>query len=176
VARIGLRLAPIIAKTTVDYGPEGLEWFHAMASVLDLVHRSCTGEPVSRYMLDLAAEVARGTANVAISMAQLLGPTPAGHDAELAFAVAAYTADCARHSSKERSVHAAVQAVQAAVACPDYDASWHSNEIAALTTGGFGPLWANHTEPIWSSDAWAQLHSEEMLLPLFSSGMPVKPR
>lgn len=90
------RISPVIARAETVYGPEALEWLNAIAGVLTLLEAACLGVPVSRFTLDIAAEVARGTANSARSLVREKGPTRAAEDAELAFAATAFAVDALR--------------------------------------------------------------------------------
>lgn len=146
------RLVPVIVEGSSEYGPEALEWAHATDSVVKLVEAFARGEKVSRFTLDLAAEVARGTANAASAIVRLLGPSKAAEDAELAFAAAAFAADAARLSSAGRIAAAAMQALRVV------HASGRVPEelLAADYFGSDAELWPEG-EPDWFSEGRAKL-------------------
>ena len=150
--RAAARLVPVIVDGTAEYGPEALEWAHATDSVVKLVEAFTRGEKVSRFTLDLAAEVARGTANAASAIVRLLGPSKAAEDAELAFAGAAFAADAARSSSAGRIAAAAMQALRVV------HASGRVPEelLAADYMGTGGVLWPEG-EPNWFGEGRAKL-------------------
>ena len=150
--RAAARLVPVIVEGTAEYGPEALEWAHATDSVVKLVEAFACGEKVSRFTLDLASEVARGTANSASAIVRLLGPSKAAEDAELAFAAAAFAAHAARSSSAGRIAAAAMQAlrvVHASGRVPEelLAADYHGSEAALWPLG----------EPNWFSEGRAKL-------------------
>ena len=152
--RAAARLVPVIVEGTDEYGPEALEWAAATDSVVKLVEAFANGEKVSRFTLDLAAEVARGTANASSSIVRLLGPSKAAQDAELAFAAAAFAADAARLSSAQRIAAAAMQAlrvVHASGRVPE-------DLLAADYFGSEAALWPEG-EPIWFTEGRAKLES-----------------
>ncbi len=150
--RAAARLVPVIVEGTDEYGPEALEWAHATDSVVKLVEAFARGEKVSRFTLDLAAEVARGTANAASAIVRLLGPSKAAEDAELAFAAAAFAADAARLSSAQRIASAAMQALRVV------HASGRVPEelLVADYSGSEGALWPEG-EPGWFTGGRAKL-------------------
>ncbi len=150
--RAAARLVPAIVEGSAEYGPEALEWAHATDSVVKLVEAFVRGEKVSRFTLDLAAEVARGTANSASAIVRLLGPSKAAEDAELAFAAAAFAADAARLSIASRIVAAGMQALRVV------HASGRVPE-AVLVADYFGSeaaLWPEG-EPSWFGEGRAKL-------------------
>ena len=150
--RAAARLAPVIAEGTAEYGPESLEWFHATYAVVNAVEAYSRGERVSRFTLDIAAELVRGAANAAVGTIRLLGHSKAAEDTELAFAAAAFAADAARLSAAPRIAAAAMQALRVA------HASGRIPEqlLAADYAGADGPLWPDG-EPAWSSEGHAKL-------------------
>ncbi len=150
--RAATRLAPVIAEGTTEYGPEALEWAHATSAVVNVVDAYTRGERVSRFTLDLAAELARGAANAAAGIVRLLGHSKAAEDAELAFAAAAFAADAARLSVAPRIATAAMQALRVA------HASGRIPEelLAADYAGADGPLWPDG-EPAWSAKGRVKL-------------------
>lgn len=150
--RAAARLAPVIAEGTTEYGPEALEWFHATSAVVSVVEAYSRGERVSRFTLDLAAELARGAANAAAGIVRLLGHSKAAEDAELAFAAAAFAADASRLSAAPKIAAAAMQALRVA------HASGRISEqlLAADYAGADGPLWPDG-EPAWSAEGRGKL-------------------
>ena len=150
--RAAARLAPVIAEGTTEYGPEAIEWFHATSAVVNVVEAYSRGERISRFTLDIAAELARGAANAAAGIVRLLGHSKAAEDAELAFAAAAFAADAARLSAAPRIAAAAMQALRVA------HASGRIPEelLAADYAGADGPLWPDG-EPAWSAEGRAKL-------------------
>ena len=142
--RAAARLVPVIVEGSSEYGPEAVEWAHATDAVVKLVEAFVRGEPVSRFTLDLGAEVARGTANAASAIVRMLGHSRAAEDCELAFAAAAFAADAARLSSPARIATAGMQAlrvVQSSGRVPDElllsdeDALWPDGAPAWFTEG-----------------------------------------
>jgi hypothetical protein len=112
-SRAARRSLSAIAKLEAKYGPEAQEWFSAIDAVLGVVERFAGGAPVSRFTLDLAADVARSTANATANAARTLGPSPLVEDAELAYAAAAFAADAARATSDTRAASMAMQSARA---------------------------------------------------------------
>ena len=158
--RSAARLVPVIVEASGEYGPEAIEWAHATDSVVKLVDAFARGESVTRFTLDLAAEVARGTANAAAAVVRMLGPSQAAVDAELAFAAAAFAADAARLSAPSRSATAAMQALRIAQSSgrvpEELLARDYAMEDGALWPGG---------EPSWFTEGRATLDG--------AKGMPV---
>lgn len=115
-ARAARRIGPCVLQLEPAYGSEAREWLAALDTVLDAVELFALGKPISRFGLDLAAEIARGTATATANMARLKGHSPLIEDAELAYAAAAFAADCARASDDRRAATFAMQAARAAVA------------------------------------------------------------
>ena len=151
-ARAAAWLVPLVVEASAEYGPEAVEWAHATDSVVKLVEASVRGAKVSRFTLDLAAEVARGTANAAAGTVRLLGPSKAAEDCELAFAAAAFAADAARLGSPGRVAAAAMQALRVA------QASGRVPEelLAADYAGTDAPLWPDGAPP-WFAEGRATL-------------------
>lgn len=111
--RAARRSISAVAKLEAKYGPEAREWLSAIDAVLGVVERFARGAPVSRFTLDLAADVARSTANATANAARTLGPSPLVEDAELAYAAAAFAADAARAASDTRAASMAMQSARA---------------------------------------------------------------
>ncbi len=112
VARLAHRLLPLINLVQTDYGPEVDEWVLAMNEVLRAVENYGLGQRVSRYQLNVAADIARGTANTLANKARQFGVNAHLHDAELALAAIAFAADAARAETPERVVIAALQVLR----------------------------------------------------------------
>ena len=166
--RAAARLVPVIVEGSADYGPEAIEWANATDAVVKLVEAFARGEKLSRFTLDLAAEIARGTANAASAIVRLLGPSKAAEDAELAFAAAAFAADAARLSSPSRIAAAAMQAlrvVHASARVPEELLAADYRMLDADT-----PLWPAG-EPSWFTDGHAKLESA-VGLPVVLKGEP----
>jgi hypothetical protein len=123
---------------------------------LRTVERFVGGEPVSRFTLDLAADIARGTATAAAGVVRLMGPSRAAEDAELAFAAAAFAADVGRAANAGRAATAAVQGVRAADATGLVSRALLDTDLAKLTGDPFGLLWPLG-EPDWWADGWKRL-------------------
>jgi hypothetical protein len=154
--RAAARLVPVIVEGSGDYGPEAVEWGHTTDAVVRVVDAFARGDKVSRFTLDLAAEIARGTANAAAGIVRLLGHSQAAVDSELAFAAAAFAADAARLSSASRIATAAMQAlrvVQASGRVPDALLLADYTSLQSDT-----PLWPDG-EPLWFTEARAILDS-----------------
>jgi hypothetical protein len=109
VARSARRLLPLVMLGESDYGPEVAEWHAMMVDVLKLIECYGAGQKVSRYQLNLAADIARGTANTLANKARQYGASAHLHDMELALAAMAFAADAARAETPERVVAAAMQ-------------------------------------------------------------------
>jgi hypothetical protein len=154
-ARAARRIAPLVARMGDHCGPEAIEWFNAIDQALNVVDR---WERVSRFTLDLAAEIARGTANSAANSVRLLGRTPFAEDAELAFAATAFAADAAR------SGEAARVAKFAALALGNAEASGKVPMEVLLDRSG--TLWPAG-EPGWFTEGMAQLRNAKGLPRLF---------
>ncbi len=152
--RAAARLVPVIAEGSGDYGPEAVEWACATDAVVNVVEAFARGENVSRFTLDLAAEIARGTANAAAGIVRLLGHSQAAVDSELAFAAAAFAADAARLSSASRIASAAMQAVRVVQASGRVPDALLLADYTSLTPGA--PLWPDG-EPLWFTEARAIL-------------------
>lgn len=155
--RAAERVAPVIARAADAYGPESLEWLNAITAVLRTVERFAVGEPVSRFTLDLAADIARGTAASAANVVRLMGPSKAAEDAELAFAAAAFAADVARAPSPQRAAVFAVQGVRAADATGLVPRPLLHADILQLDDT-FGPLWPDG-DPDWWVDGRNRLQA-----------------
>ena len=112
VACSAQRLLPLVLLGEADYGPEVAEWHTAMAEVLMAVEGYGVGRRVSRYQLNVAADIARGTANTLANKARQFGASAHLHDIELALAAVAFAADAARADSADRVVAAALQVLR----------------------------------------------------------------
>ena len=154
--RAAARLVPVIAEGGGDYGPEAVEWASATDAVVRVVEAFARGEKISRFTLDLAAEIARGTANAAAGIVRLLGHSQAAVDSELAFAAAAFAADAARLSSASRIATAAMQALRVAQASGRVPDALLLADYTSLAAGV--PLWPDG-EPLWFTEARAMLDS-----------------
>jgi hypothetical protein len=133
-ARAAERVLPAVAKLEAKYGPEAQEWLHATGGVIGVVAAFARGEPVTRFTLDLAAEVARATAAATANAARTLGPSPLIEDAELAYAAAAYAADAARTANDQRAAAMGAQAARMAAGGGDVPPE-QAADLRALTTG-----------------------------------------
>lgn len=156
--RAAERVAPVIAQAADAYGPEALEWLNAIRAVLRTVERFTEGAAVSRFTLDLAADVARATATSAAGVVRLMGPSKAAEDAELAFAAAAFAADAARTSNPQRAAGVAAQGVRAADATGLVSRALLDTDVSNLIAPAFGLLWPLG-EPEWWSDGWKRLEA-----------------
>jgi hypothetical protein len=154
--RAAKRVAPVIARAADQYGPEALEWLNAITGSLAVTERFVTGLSLSRFTLDLAADIARSAATAGANAARLLGPSKAAEDAELAFAAAAFAADVGRASNPHRAAVFAVQGVRAADASGLITRELLVSDVAKLSGGDFGELWPGG-EPAWSADGWQRL-------------------
>ena len=113
-ARAARRIGPVVLLMEPLYGPETREWLAALNTALDAVEHFAAGEAVSRFNLDLAAEIARATATATANAARLKGPSSHMEDAEMAYAAVAFAADCARTSDDRRAATLAMQSARAA--------------------------------------------------------------
>jgi hypothetical protein len=112
VARSAQRLLPLVLLGEADYGPEVTEWHAAVVEVLKSVESYGADQRVSRYQLNLASDIARGTANTLANRARQFGASAHLHDIELALAAVAFAADAARADSADRVVVAALQVLK----------------------------------------------------------------
>lgn len=160
--RAAERVAPVIAQAVDVYGPEALEWLNAIRGVLRTVERFTDGLRVSRFTLDLAAEIARGTATSAAGVVRLMGPSKAAEDAELAFAAAAFAADVCRAATAQRAASAAVQGVRAADATGLVSRALLDTDVANLLAPAFGLLWPLGV-PDWWDDGLRRLSAARAL-------------
>lgn len=156
--RAAERVAPVIARAADVYGPEALEWLNAIRAVLRTVEKFVEGLPVTRFTLDLAAEISRATAASAANAVRLTRPSKASEDAELAFAAAAFAADVGRAATAQRAAVFAVQGVRAADATGLAPRPLLEADVAKLDDDDFGPLWPPG-EPDWWADGWKRLEA-----------------
>ena len=105
---------------------------------LRVVTAFARGEAVTRFTLDLAAEVARATATATANAARTLGPSPLVEEAELAYAAAAYAADAARATSDPRARRWEAQAARMAAGGEDVPAE----QTADLRGSPRGKRWS----------------------------------
>lgn len=159
--RAAKRVAPVVARAAGVYGPDAVEWLNAVAASLNVTERFVRGQSVSRFTLDLAADIARSAATAGANAARVLGPSKAGEDAELAFAAAAFAADVCRAPNAHRAAVFAVQGVRAADAAGLIPRPLLDADVAHLTDRDFGPLWPEG-EPDWSADGWRRLASANL--------------
>ncbi len=145
------RVLPIIAEASADYGPESLEWLMAIHAALDAPARFASGEKISRFTLDLAAEIARGTANSAANVVRIMGHAKSAEDAELVFAAVAFAADCARSSPMIRAANAAMKGLRAADALGRVSQQVWELDWQQTQSGEYETLWPNG-EPQWYTD------------------------
>jgi hypothetical protein len=156
--RAAMRLAPVIARAADHSGPEALEWLNAIRSSLAVTQQYIRGQLVSRFTLDLAADIARSAATAGANSSRLLGPSRTLEDAELAFAATAFAADVCRATDTPRAAMFAMQSVRAANASGLLPLALLEADLANLEAGNFGPLWPEG-EPDWSREGWTRLHS-----------------
>jgi len=154
--RAAARLVPLIVEGSEHYGPEAVEWAHATDAAVKAVEAFARGEPVSRFTLDLAAELARGTANAASAIVRMLGHSKSAEDAELAFAAAAFAADTARLSASGRIASAGMQALRVVDSSGrvPVELSIADYSVSVIDT----PLWPDG-EPEWYREGRAILSS-----------------
>lgn len=175
--RAVVRVFPVIARGETVYGAEAVEWQNAIAQVVRLLEAGCLGVPVSRFTLDIAAEVARGTANSARTAVRESGPSPAAEDAELAFAVAAFAVDVLRATHPAKAASVGVQCLRNALAggVPEKLLAFDLTQLDSLNgvgntdwdateSGLFGELWPLG-EPDWVTRGLARLREAEPTLP-----------
>ncbi len=176
--RAAVRLSPVIARAESVCGPEAVEWLNAVSGVLTLLESVCRGVPVSRFTLDIAAEIARGTANSARSAVRERGPSKAAEDAELAFAAAAFAVDVCRATTPARVASVGMQCLRIALdggTVPEqlvaFDfqllrslAASGNTDWTATADGPFGELWP-FGEPDWVTAGLARWRELEPTLP-----------
>ncbi len=176
--RAAVRLSPAIASAETGYGAEAVEWLNAVTGVLRLLEAGCRGVPVSRFTLDIAAEVARGTANSARTLVRDKGPSKAAEDAELAFAATAFAVDVFRATTPARVASVGMQCLRIALdggTVPEqlvaFDfqllrslAAPGNTDWTAAADGPFGELWP-FGEPDWVTAGLARLRELEPTLP-----------
>jgi hypothetical protein len=143
-----------------------------------LLEAGCLGVPVSRFTLDIAVEVARGTANSARTAVRERGPSKAAEDAELAFAVAAFAVDVLRAAHPAKAASVGVQCLRNALASGDVPeqlvaadfkllmslAEMGNTDWTATADGPFGDLWP-FDEPDWVTAGLARWRELEPTLP-----------
>jgi hypothetical protein len=132
--RAALRVTSAIDALEAKYGPEAREWRGAVEAALRVVEAFARGEAVTRFTLDLAAEIARATATATANAARVHGPTPLVEEAELAYAAAAYAADAARAADDRRAAALGAQAARMAAAGGDVPAE-QASDLRALAAG-----------------------------------------
>ena len=180
--RAARRVVPLIGLGA-DHYPEAWEWLRATAETVRVVEAYVRGREVSRFTLDVAAELPRVAANALASSARRLGPTPAMEQAEIAFAVAAFAADSARAPSSAQAARVAAQAAATAEAGHYKVAKLLAFDAATLAGLGFDPsddlgppidptasgpvgeLWPTG-EPVQWSNVWVRLAESPRLLVL----------
>jgi hypothetical protein len=169
---------PVISTAETVYGPEAIEWHSAVAGVVTLLEAACQTIPVSRFTLDIAVEVARGTANSARNAVREKGPSKAAENAELAFAAAAFAVDVLRTVPPPRAAAAAVTCLRNALASGEVPEQLVAEDLKLLDrlagvdgiewdptdSGVFGELWP-FGEPAWWSAGRARLRELEPGLP-----------
>ncbi|HVK11648.1 MAG TPA: hypothetical protein VM597_22950 [Gemmataceae bacterium] len=148
--RAAARMTPAVAALEPKYGPEAREWLAAVHGVLGTVAAFARGDAVTRFTLDLAAEIARATATATANAARSLGPSLLIEDAELAYAAAAYAADAARASSDSRAAAMGTQAARMAAGGGDIPAE-QATDLRALAAGEELEL-PTGLQFIWSRD------------------------
>lgn len=172
------RRTPAIALAEPTYGPVAVEWLNAIAAVLRVVEAGCAGGPVSRFTLDIAAEVARGTANSARNAVREKGPSVAAEGAEMSFAAAAFAVDVLRSAEPKPWASVAVQCLRIAIdggtvpeplVGADYRllvslAGVENTDWTATADGPFGEVWP-FGEPDWVTTGLARLRELEPVLP-----------
>jgi hypothetical protein len=182
VVRAARRIAPLVVPTADKYGPEAWEWFNVTAATIRAAEAFARGGDVSRFTLDVAAELPRAAANALAMTVRSHGPSASVEQAELAFAAAAFAADVARAGSAARAVKLAAQAVGVAEVSAYPVVALLSFDVAVLTgmdlgpadglgaavdpseTGPLGELWPTGEPDGWSS-AWAELKVRAVVLP-----------
>gem|GEM_PF-2928168 len=150
------RVLPIIAEGSADYGPEAIEWLMAIHAALEAPARFASGEKISRFTLDLAAEMARGTANSAANVVRIMGHAKSAEDAELVFAAVAFAADCARSSPMSRAANAAMKGLRAADALGRISQQLWELDWQQTQSGAYETLWPT-SEPQWYTEGIQKL-------------------
>jgi hypothetical protein len=150
VGRAAQRLAPVIADAPALYGPEAWEWWNVVSAVLAVVERFVQGRPVSRFTLDLAADLARSTAVAGANATRIHGPSPAAEQTELTCAAAAFAADVCRAPTSQRAATCAVQGLRAVDASGRIPRCVWEADLENLASGEFGELWPGPPPEWWS--------------------------
>lgn len=176
--RAAARACPVIARAEAVYGEEAVEWLNAVGQVVRVLEAGCLGIPVSRFTLDIAVEVARGTANSARTAVRERGPSKAAEAAELAFAVAAFAVDVLRATHPAKAASVGVQCLRNALAggVPEKLLAFDLAQLDSLNgvgntdwdttaSGLFGELWP-FGEPDWVTAGFARLRELEPALPI----------
>jgi hypothetical protein len=139
-ARAAGRVLPAISQLEARYGPEALEWLNASQAAVRVVAEFARGGEVTRFRLDLAADVARSAANATANAVRTLGPSPLVEEAELAYAAAAYAADAARAANDSRAAALAAQAARMAAGGGDVPPEQAADLRALLAGEPLAPL------------------------------------
>jgi hypothetical protein len=163
--RAAARIAPRISEAADVYGPEAIEWQNAIQACLEALAEWQAGRTVSRFTLDLCAELARGTANSAANVVRLLGPSGAAERAELAFAAVAFALDTARVGPSPRAASFAFRSLRAAHATDSIPSSiWDADWDQAIRNENHSPLWPEGP-PDWFREGLARWHAAQANLP-----------
>ena len=150
VHRSAFRLVPVVAEAAEVYGPEALEWLNALKSSLVVLEVWIADRSLSRFTLDLAAEIARCAATAGTNAARMLGHSKSAEQAELAFAAGAFAVDVARANSPIRAARFAVQSLRAVQASGLIPQELLLNESEVLWPDG---------EPAWSRNGWMKFEN-----------------
>lgn len=146
-ARAAWRELPEVLTLEPRFGSEVLDWIATTRQALKLVQGAGNRKTVSRFYLDLAAELARACATANANQVQQKGPCAASHRAELIFAAAAFAADAARASTPARATPLAIQSLKLSTDGRDLPAEL-LEDLRALREGEpLGPVWPNGTPP-----------------------------
>lgn len=112
IVRHAQRLVPVLSEASSHYGAEVFEWLQALHSGLELLEEFVRSQSISRFQIDLVAEIARATSTVATNRVRVVGPSRFVEVMELAFAAVAFAADSARATSETKSIALAIKSLQ----------------------------------------------------------------
>ncbi len=172
LARSAARVVPLLAKAEASFGIEAIEWQHALASAVRVVEAFGEGREVSKFTLDIAAELARLVPAARVARGRSGAPNQSREsveELEMVCASVAFSVDALRAASDDRAVRAAMQAVSNAdAACLEVAPllTFDAKLLAAGIAGEFGELWPTG-EPAWFREGTDRLQELAPKLPRF---------
>jgi hypothetical protein len=176
LARVSRRLLPWIVQTPYSSYEECWEWMNAANNTVRLLDAHARGDHLSQFQLRLAAELPRIAASELANSTRIDRTSDYQENAEICFAVCAFSADVALAGNADRRAQRANQclataqegkpqiheSLEADLRVADRISRECDGDIALdpAESGPLGPLWMTREPQGWSQ-AWVALECQQ---------------